>query len=480
MKKVLNEAEVGALYDQGKEAMVRAYLRLQEEIVLLMERVSRLERQVKQDSQNSSKPPSSDGYKKPTPKSLRKKSGRRQGGQAGHAGRTLERVAEPDQIVEHWPERCRCCGEGLSQSHATGHESRQVHDIPPIQIEVTDHRAMQVRCRACGHTTQGAFPAQVEFPVQYGSGVKALGVYVTTYQLIPIERSSEMMSDVFGRTPSGGTLVNWINGCAERVKPMVQRIKQAIHGSAVVHFDETGLRVVNKLHWLHSASTASLTYYAMDTQRAGKAFDRVGILPGFKGIGVHDALPSYLKRDIEHALCNAHLLRELTALEEDTRQRWPTKLKALLIDMKNRVTQALNRGADRLRTDVQARLEREYDRLVIRALRSNPRPKYPPGQRGRPRASPARNLAERLRDHKASVLRFMHDFRVPFDNNQAERDLRMMKVRQKISGCFRSLEGAHAFAAIRSYISTARKQSFGALDALRSLFDPQPLKLVLG
>ena len=478
--KVLNEKEVGEIYDQGKEVMVGAYLRQQEQIIGLMERVSRLEAQANQNSQNSSKPPSSDGYRKPSPKSLRKKSDRRSGGQWGHEGKTLERVAEPDHIVMHWPERCACCGAELSQTHASGCETRQVHDIPPIQIEVTDHRAMRVRCKECGQDTQGAFPAQVNFAVQYGSGVMALGVYATMYQLIPIERSGELMSDLFGRAPSSGTLINWINGCAERVMPTVMLIKLAIHGAAVVHFDETGLRVANKLHWLHSASTATLTYYAVDTNRAGAAFDRVGILPDFKGVGVHDALPSYLKRDFDHALCNAHLLRELTALEEGTRQRWPTELKVLLVDIKTRVEQAVNRGADHLRSDVQARLEEEYDRLVKRALRSNPRPNYPPGQKGRPRASPARNLGQRLRDHKDSVLRFMHDFRVPFDNNLAERDLRMMKVRQKISGCFRTLAGAQAFAAIRSYISTVRKQGHGALDALRALFDGQPLKLLLG
>jgi transposase len=478
--KLLNEKEVGEIYDHGKEVMVAAYMRLQNQIVQLMERVSLLEARLNQNSQNSSKPPSSDGYRKPSPKSLRKKSGRGMGGQPGHEGKTLERVMDPDHIVHHWPERCACCGEHLSQEYASGCESRQVHDVPPVQIEVTDHRAMQVICGACGQSTQGSFPAQVDFPVQYGSGVKALGVYAMMYQLIPVERSGELMSDLFGRAPSCGTLVNWVNACAERVAPIVALIKLAIHGSPVVHFDETGLRVAVKLHWLHSASTATLTYYAIDTKRAGVAFDRVGILPEFKGVGVHDALPSYLKRDIEHALCNAHLLRELTALEEETRQRWPTQLKTVMIDMKARVEQAVDRGADHLRSDVQARLELEYDRLVKRALSSNPRPKYPPGQKGRPRASPARNLAERLLKHKDSVLRFMRDFRVPFDNNQAERDLRMMKVRQKISGCFRSLEGAQAFAKIRSYVSTARKQGYGALDALRSLFDGSPVKLVLG
>ena len=474
-----SEKEIGEIYDRGKEAMLSAYRVLQKQIEQLIERVNELERQVKQNSQNSSKPPSSDGYKKPLPKSLRKKSGRRSGGQAGHVGATLEREAEPKYTITHWPESCEGCGEALGQGHAMGHESRQVFDIPPVEIEVTEHQAMRVSCGKCGQVTQGAFPELVKYPVQYGSGVMALGVYALTYQLMPIERTCELMVDLFGRTPSDGTQVNWIAAAAKRLAPIQGLIKLAIHGAAVVHFDETGLRVAAKLHWLHSASTDTLTYYAVDTNRAGAAFDRVDILPGFKGVGVHDALPSYLKRDIQHALCNAHLLRELTSLEESTRQRWPTRLKTLLLDMKSQVAEAVSTGADRLSSDVQARLESAYDQLVKRALQTNPKPPYRPNQRGRPRASPARNLGLRLRDHKESVLRFLHDFRVPFDNNLAERDLRMMKVKQKVSGCFRSLTGAQPFATIRGYISTVRKQGYGALDALRALFDGHPLDIAL-
>jgi len=266
---------------------------------------------------------------------------------------------------------------------------------------------------------------------------------------------------------------------------------------------------------LHSASTDSLTYYQVDTHRAGEAFDRVGILPGFQGVAVHDALPSYLKRDVQHALCNAHLLRELTALEEQTKQPWPTQLKATLINMKDEVAQAVARGEERLPNDTLARLEAEYDRLVKRALQSNPPPKRQPGQRGRARASPARNgpskggpsrgqghfLAERLRDRKDCILRFLRDFQVPFDNNLADgpskghlRDLRMTKVKQKISGSFRSLEGAEAYApvregvaTIRGYISTVRKrhapfggQGYSAFAALRAFLDGNPVDLVFG
>jgi len=483
--KLLSEEEVSAIYDQGKGPTVAVVMSLQDQLVELIQRVNTLEARVNQNSQNSSKPPSSDGYQKPVPKSSREKTGLKPGGQVGHVGTTLERVAKADHTVEYWPDHCECCRAPLGQTYASGCEIRQVHDIPPVRIETTDHIALQVRCSQCGHMTQGDFPPQVHSLVQYGNGVMALGVYATMYQLLPIERTCEMLGDLFGcsgRVVSigGGTIVNWISGCATRLAQTQELIKLAIHGCAVVHFDETGLRVLKKLYWLHSASTDSLTYYQVDTNRAGEAFDRVGILPGFQGVAVHDALPSYLKRDVQHALCNAHLLRELTALEEQTKQHWPTQLKATLINMKDEVAQAVTRGEERLPNATLARLEAEYDRLVKRALQSNPPPKRQPGQRGRARASPARNLAERLRDRKDCILRFLRDFQVPFDNNLAERDLRMTKVKQKISGSFRSLEGAEAFATIRGYISTVRKQGYSAFAALRAFLDGDPVNLVLG
>lgn len=478
--KILSLQEVEALYDQGKEAMVGAYLKLQEQIVDLMTRVAALEARVNQNSHNSDKPPSSEGYAKPRPQSQRKKTGRRPGGQRGHSGTTLERVEVADHVVEHWPMCCEHCEAELSQAHAHGYEVRQVHDLPPVKLETTDHRAMRVQCRWCGHSTQAVFPANVQARVQYGSGVMAFGVYATAYQMLPIERTCQMLEDLFGRSISGGTIMNWISGCARRLAPTQALIKQAIRGSAVVHVDETGLRMAGKLHWLHSAGTERLTYYHVDPNRAGQAFERVGILSDFLGTAVHDALPSYLRQDIQHALCNAHLLRELTGLQEQTRQRWPAQLKGVLIQMKDTVAKAVARGADHLRSDVLARLEHDFDRCVNRALQANPRPKHSPNQRGRPRASPARNLAERLRHHKDSVLRFLYDFQVPFDNNLAERDLRMSKVKQKVSGCFRSLEGARAFATIRGYLSTARKQGYAAFAALRAFLDDRPLQLVLG
>ena len=476
----LREEEVREIYRRGEDAMVGLFMELQEQVGQLRRRMTELEGRLKKDSHNSNKPPSSDGYGRPSPKSQRKKSGRQSGGQPGHEGRTLEMVAKADRIEEHWPSQCESCGGGLKCKEAQGYDARQVHDIPPIQVEVTEHRAMQVCCGQCGATTQGKYPDNVKSKVQYGSGITALGVYIQAYQLLPLERGTEFLRDVAGREVSDGTLVNMLANCAQRLTPIEAQIKAALLRAVTVNVDETGLRVKTKLHWLHVVSNDVLTYYAVDTQRGKSAQERIGILPTFEGIAIHDALPSYLKWSCKHSLCNAHLLRELTALEETTDQRWPTRLKSLLVDMKTAVDQAVERKRFALSPAIIAKFQADYDQLVRTALRANPRPKYQLGQRGRPRASPARNLAERLRDHKQAVLLFIHDFRASFDNNQAERDLRMMKVKQKISGCFRSLHGARIFATVRGYISTVRKQGFSALNALRHLFDDLPVALNLG
>ena len=480
MKLTREEAE--AIYDAGKERVVEVLLAMSvglEQIEVLKQRIEELERQLKQNSQNSDKPPSSDGYRKPAPKSQRKGSGRRSGGQTGHTGTTLAMSERPDRVTDYWPERCSQCQSELGQRQASGYERRQVHDIPSVQIEVTEHRAMQVCCPHCGALTQAGFPAQVQAGVQYGTGVAALAIYAQAYHMLPLERSAELIHDLAGRRLSEGTLVTMLARGAERVAAIEHQIKAAIIAAPVAHFDETGLRVCGKLNWLHVASTGQLTSYAVDERRGTLAHERIGILPHFRGVATHDAYRSYLKRNGPQGLCNAHLVRELTALEETTRQRWPTRLKTLLFDVKERVDQAREQGQTALAPEKLAAFEAEYDRLIRRAQRSNPRPARIPGQRGRARASPARNLAERLRDHKQSVLRFMHDFRVPFDNNQAERDLRMMKVKLKVSGCFRSAEGARVFASVRGYISTVRKQGYQALAALRDLLDGKPVSLQL-
>ena len=471
--------EIRKAYEAGYEAVVAL---METTFKGMDERLRMLESRLSQNSQNSHRPPSSEGLRKPPPRSERKKTGRRSGGQAGHEGTTLEMVAEPDEIVDHWPRHCAGCGEVLEAKHASGYEARQIHDLPPIKIEVTEHRGMKVYCCGCGTVTRGTFPERVTQPVQYGSGLAALAVYANVYQLLPLERTSELLEDLGKRRLSEGTLVNMLMACGKGVAPIVANIKAALSQMPVLHLDETGLRVMNKLHWLHVVATNQLTFYAVDEKRGKQAHEHIGILPKYSGVAIHDAYASYdqwTQAGLKHGLCNAHLLRDLQAIDELTGQRWATDMKALLGQMKAAVDQAKTLAQPKLASPQWASFIAQYDAIVRRALQSNSRPTKQPGKRGRTKASPARNLAERLRDRKEDILRFLHDFAVSFDNNQAERDLRMMKVKQKVSGCFRSLEGARTFAAIRTYISSARKQGFHALHALRAIFDGSSIVLKL-
>jgi transposase len=368
----------------------------------------------------------------------------------------------------------------LEQISAEGIEKRQVFDLPSARIEVTEHQAEIKRCLRCGTYTKADFPDGISQPVQYGPKFKAQMVYWNQYQMIPLERVCEMTEDLYGHRPSEGTLVRICQEAAESVRP----VQTAIHTflkqqESVGHFDETGVRVEGKLRWLHSASTAFLTYFAVHAKRGKIATDDIGILPGMKGIAMHDGWPTYFRyADVTHALCNAHHLRELTFLEEQYPQGWETEMKELLREIKTEVEKAKGKGeGEALSTKQLTKYEQRYDALIRRGLRVNPRPKVPEGKkrgRGRIRQSPPRNLLLRMKIHKRAVLLFMRDFRVPFDNNQAERDIRMTKVKQKISGGFRSWQGAEAFCLIRGYISTARKNGQRVLNVLRDAIEGRP------
>lgn len=476
--KGLTRAEAEAIYDAGRESVIEALMTMSATLAKLERRIEELEGRLNQNSQNSHWPPSRDIDKKPAPKSQRKKTGKPSGGQPGHEGSRLEMVAEVDEVKEHWPEKCGGCGKELGQKHASGYAKRQVHDIPAVEIEVTEHRAIQVCCGRCGTISQGAFPTEVSQEVQYGSGIAALATYANVHQLLPLDRTTELLEDICGRRISEGTLVNMLNTCAQKLAPVEAEIKAGVMASATVNFDETGLRVVKTGYWLHVSSTPDLTLYWVDPKRGKKAHEAMGVLAGFRGNAIHDRYEAYLQwTDCTHGFCNAHLLRDLTSIEELTGQNWPTQTKALLSEMNTAVSLAKFTGQTQLAQDCLTAFEARYDQWVRRGLQSNRLPIKEPGKSGRPRASPARNLAEALRDHKDKVILFARDFAVPFDNNLAERDLRMMKVKQKVSGCFRSIVGARTFATIRGYVSTARKQGHRAIDALRAVFDNRDIKL---
>jgi transposase len=379
--------------------------------------------------------------------------------------------------VLHGPEECEGCGESLSEAKfASGYERRQVLDIPPLlALEVTEHRAQRKRCSGCGRSTSAWFPAEVSARVGYGPRIKALCVYLMNYQLLPYERTSELLEDLFGKpAPGVGTLHSALGSCFEGLEDTEEAIKAGLGEARLGHFDETGLRVCEKGMWVHVASTEELTHYAVHQKRGSEATEEVGILPSFRGVAVHDGLTAYGKYErCEHALCNAHHLRELTFVEEEHEQEWAGEMKALLMEIEEAVREEAASGGTQLASETTGEFERRYQRLLKAGLAAHPPPERT-GRRGRPKQSKGKNLVDRLDKHREAVLRFMHDFGVPFDNNRAERDLRMIKVRQKISGCFRTEEGAGAFLRIRGYISTVRKQGKNVLAALESVFVGEP------
>lgn len=445
------------------------------EIQVLREEVATLRGQISKNSRNSSKPPSSDGLSKPAPRNLRKKSGRRPGGQRGHKGETLSMRNDPDDTIVHRVERCEGCGVLLDGVSVTGVERRQVFDIPPLQIQVIEHQAETKDCPCCGHVSTAAFPKGVTAPVQYGPHVRSIAVYLQQYQLLPFNRTSEIFRDLFSVPISAGTLANIISDCSKHVEGATEQIKGILRGAPVAHFDESGISVEGNLHWLHAASTSWTTYYAIHTKRGTEAMDEIGILPKFQGRAIHDFWKPYLGYGCDHGLCNAHLLRELIFLHEEHGQDWAKKMIDHLIAIKEVVDEARD-NVGRLTEEQIQKFEKRYRRILKTGHAENPASTDVPAKRkrGRPKKSKAQNLIERFEVYPKEILAFMHDFRVPFDNNLSERDIRMIKLRQKISGTFRSEEGGAAFCRIRSYISTARKNAVNVIDAIQSAFAGQP------
>jgi len=474
----MKREDILAVYEAGPDAVVALVERLlaahQAQVAELTARIERLEARLNQDSHNSHKPPSSDGPAKlPPRRSRRKRSGKKSGGQVGHPGATLMQVKHPDTIITHRAPTCPQCQTSLASAPVVGHTRRQVVDLPTTRPQVTEHQALRVCCPQCQTVTAGQFPPDVTQPAQYGPGVKALAVYLQTYQHLPFERTQEYFRDVHQLNLSEGTLATAQALCAATLTPVESAIRGAVIHAPVANFDETGLRTDGHTDWLHVACTPDLTYYALQPQRGRAAMDAIGILPAFKGIAVHDALSGYFGYACGHSLCNAHLLRDLTAVSELTRQHWPAHLTALLLKIKATVERARDAGQTQLPPRRLKDFTAQYEQLVKSGLRANPPPK-PTGRVGRPAQGPIRSVLLRLKTRASAVLAFMHDFRVPFDNNRAEQDVRMLKVKQKVSGCFRSRAGAEIFCRIRGYLSTMRKQGHNALAVLTSVFTGQP------
>ena len=476
------EEEIEGL--RAENAALRAQVselpRLRAQVEALAAQVRDLQARAAKDSHNSGKPPSSDGLQRRT-KSLRKPSGKKAGGQLGHRGETLHLVATPDAVVEHRPTVCSACQAELDEAPVVAHERRQVQELPAVRLHVTEHRALHVRCPACQAVSVGTFPVEAPSRAQYGPQLRALAVYLVEEQFVPLGRVQQVLRDLVSVRLGRGTLVRWIQQAARTLAPVEAQLTAALRQAPVLHSDETGVRRAGALAWVQVASTSQLTRYAVHAKRGREAIDAMGILPDFTGVSVHDGFATYRRSTrCRHALCNIHHLRELTFLEEQYQQTWATELKALLQEMKAAVAQARAEGLSSLPAATHAAFVTRYQALLAAGHAANPPPERRPRQRGRVKQTPARNLLERLWLGQDQVLAFLSDLTIPFDNNQAERDLRTLKLHQKVSGCFRSDPGADAFARLRSYLATLRKQGQALLAALQTVFAGRPLYPALG
>jgi transposase len=450
---------------------------LQETIAVLLARVAELERRLGLNSSNSGKPPSSDGLHKPKreprTRSLRQPSGKPPGGQKGHKGETLRQVAEPDHTIDHLPEACPACGSALTAAMSTGYGARQVFDLPePQPLAVTEHRAHTCRCGHCGERARARFPDGVTAPVQYGPRLAATVVYLLHYQLLPEDRLAEAMADLFGVRLVTATIARMSRSCAGRVQGVADAVCAFVKAATVKHLDETGFRIGGKTQWLHIACTVWLVFYRVSPRRGS-------LMEGVTGIVVHDHWkPYYTMEGVVHALCNAHHLRELQALVEIEKEDWARRMQRLLRRACHAATLARERDRP-LKPALVDLFRRHYDAVVAEGSAFHDAlPPLAPAttkggkpRRGRPPRRTGHNLLRRLETRKEDVLRFLVDPAVPFTNNEAERDGRMMKLHQKISGGFRSEEGARDFAIIRSLIATAKKQGWNIIHTLAQTSD---------
>jgi len=465
-----------------KEDLILSILALQEQVRELGQTVVKqaaeiheLRDQLAKNSRNSGKPPSSDGLKKPKTRNLRRKNGRRSGGQEGHPGHTLKMVEKPDHVEHYEVSACPECAADLRAVEACEFERRQVFDVPPVRIEVTEHRAEIKVCPQCEKRVKAKFPSDVTQPVQYGLCIKAQAAYLNNYQLIPLARTCELLGDFYGHAPAEALILDANATLVDQIEPSLEATRQQLMASPVVHFDESGLRVEGKLNWLHVASTDWLTYYTVHPERGQEGMRAMGILPAFQGRALHDHWKPYFTfNQCQHALCNAHHLRELQFIVDQYQQSWAEEMIHVLLNIKAEVDAAplehMSLAPERL-----THFEQRYDELISQGLKANPPPAHPPPKkRGRKKQSPPKNLLDRLQQFKPQVLAFMHDFRVPFDNNLVERDVRMVKIKQKVSGAFRTRPGAETFCAIRTYISTVRKHNLNVIDAIHDALSGNP------
>ncbi len=443
---------------------------LKKQIAESDKRIKELENQINKNSNNSSKPPSSDGYAKPAPKSLREKSGKKPGGQSGHNGSGFKLMKDPDETITHMPAACIGCPQSeecLRNANVDG--TRYEIDII-VEVKVTAHKVLSCTCPHLNGTRLcGKFPDTIRSTMQYGNNLAALAVALNTDGMMGIDRTHKILNSVFGIPISVGTISSFVERCSENVTDTVNQIRDKVRNRTVCHFDETGIRVDGRLHWMHSASDALYTYMTVESKRGEEGIKASGILPEFRGTAVHDCWASYFKyENVRHSLCCAHILRELTGIYENHGQEWANKFIKLLVDTKDMKDNLVDNGENAFSKNQLDDFHAKYDLLIREGFEQNPMPaETEEPKRGRKKEGVVRALLHRLDKYSAAVCLFADDFNVPFDNNQAERDIRMVKVKQKVSGCFRTLEGSRNFTRIMSYIGTAKKQGICAFSAIK-------------
>jgi transposase len=483
-----NLPDLSQLSHAQKDDLIRMLWPLQQQVqdlmaqmLVMQERINQLEGRLALNSKNSSKPPSSEGLSKPAPKSLRATGKKPNGGQNGHSGNTLRQSSKVDEAIQHQaPTHCSVCQLEL-QDHTLA-ETRQVFELPPLAMRTVAHQQMRSTC-TCGAVHLGAWPEGVNAPAQYGASVKAMAVHLNQYHLVPLARTAALMQDAFGASLSQASIQSFAQDAAFALLPTVAAIKQAVQDSSIVNADESGIRVQGKLHWLHCAVTKTLTWLAPHAKRGTVAFEALGLLTGFRGLLVHDGLVSYKALECTHSLCNAHHIRELVYVhEQENEQIWDSWAKEM-IDLLLQALKEVDLQGGPLPKERQTWFDGQWSQLLQRGEEFNP-PKQRTdttqddglGTRGKLKQSKATNLLKRLREHRQEVWRFMREDGVPFTNNLAEQALRMAKVKQKISGCFRTMHGADTFFTIRSYLATMHKQKANLFDCLASVFNGQTIQ----
>ena len=447
---------------------------LNEQVAMLLGKVADLEKLLGRDSSNSSKPPSTDpgSAKSARPenanRAARRALGRRQGKQPGAPGATLSQVADPDVVLIHRPARCRACEAALDDAEVVATTTRQVFDVPDPTVVVTEHQAERRRC-ACGCETTAAFPPEATAPACYGPSIKAHALYLLCAQHLPRERCAQTLADLFGVAVSTGTLDNWMREAADALATFLATVATRLRAEPVLHADETSVRSGKAALWVHVSCTAMLTL--LHVGRRDKATIEAGPLGDYTGTIVHDRLAAYFNYGSAHVLCNAHILRSLNELLANHRhQPWARAFIELIVDTKHRADAARAAGKAQLSAYRRRLVRKRWDELCDQAARAVLPPV--PGHQLYGTNKDARNLAIALAEHRDLFLAYTRDLTLPFDNNAAERDLRMVKLQAKISGEFRSKKGAARFAAIRSYISTNRKQAQRIHQHLKDLYTP--------